>query len=86
MRILLDTNVIIYREASYVPHREIGILFRWLDQLHYEKCIHPETIDEIRRHNDQSVVETFETKMGNYLKLKTLAPENERINSKCLSF
>ncbi|HDY87968.1 MAG TPA: hypothetical protein ENH82_07645 [bacterium] len=81
MRILLDTNVIIYREASYVTRQEIGVLFRWLDQLHYEKCIHPETIDEIRRHKDKSVVAAFEAKIGNYLQLKTLAPENERISS-----
>ena len=81
MRFLLDTNIIIYREASYTPRRDIGILFRWLDQLHYEKCIHPETITEISRHKDQSVVNAFEAKISNYHLLKTLAPVNDKIHS-----
>lgn len=81
MRVLLDTNIIIYREANKPPRREIGILFRWLDQLHYDKCIHPETIDEIRRHQDKSVVDAFEAKITNYQQLKTIAPKNDDINS-----
>lgn len=81
MRFLLDTNIIIYRESSYAPRRDIGILFRWLDQLHYEKCIHPETIAEIRRHKDRSVVNAFEAKISNYQPLKTLAPENDNIRA-----
>lgn len=81
MRFLLDTNIIIYREASYAPRRDIGILFRWLDQLHYEKCIHPETITEIRRHEDTSVVNAFEAKITNYQPLKTIAAENDKIRS-----
>lgn len=80
MRILLDTNIIIYREANYTPRHEIGILFRWLDELHYEKCIHPETIVEIRRHQDKQIVDAFETKIKNYQVLKTLAPEGDRIS------
>jgi hypothetical protein len=81
MRILLDTNIVIYREANYTPRREIGVLFRWLDKLHYEKCIHPDTIAEIRRHEDKSVVDAFEAKITNYHALKTLAPENDDIRS-----
>lgn len=81
MRFLLDTNIIIYREASSAPIREIGILFKWLDQLHYEKCIHPETVTELRRHKDTSVVTAFEAKIKNYQLLKTLAPENDKIRS-----
>jgi len=81
MRILLDTNIIIYREANYTPRQEIGILFRWLDQLHYEKCIHPETIAEIRRYKDKAVINAFEVKIANYQQLKTIAPENDDIRN-----
>ena len=81
MRILLDTNIIIYREASYTPRQEIGILFRWLDRLHYEKCIHTETIAEIRHHKDKAVVDAFEAKITNYQQLKTIAPENDDIRA-----
>jgi len=81
MRFLLDTNIIIYREANYAPRRDIGVLFRWMDKLHYEKCIHPETIAEIRRHKDTSVVAAFEAKISNYQPLKTIAPESNEIRS-----
>jgi len=81
MRVLLDTNIIIYREANKPPRQEIGILFRWLDQLHHQKCIHPKTIEEIRRHKDQSVVSAFEAKITNYHQLKTLAPESTSVSA-----
>jgi hypothetical protein len=47
MRVLLDTNIIIHREASTVVRENIGVLFNWLDRLHYP-CIHPLSIAEIR--------------------------------------
>lgn len=47
MRILLDTNIIIHREASKVINQDIGVLFNWLDRLHYSKCVHPITIIEL---------------------------------------
>ncbi|MEP0914461.1 hypothetical protein NDI45_26520 [Leptolyngbya sp. GB1-A1] len=81
MRVLLDTNIIIYREANKPPRQEIGILFRWLDQLHYQKCIHPKTIEEIHRHKDKSVVLAFDAKITNYYPLKTLAPESSSISA-----
>ncbi len=46
MRVLLDTNIIVHREASTVIKQQIGTPFRWLDRLHYAKCIHPLSIDE----------------------------------------
>lgn len=75
MRILLDTNIIIHREANRVSIKEIGVLFKWLDKLHYDKCIHPLSLDEIRKHKNTSVVETIEIKIQNYNLLKTEAPE-----------
>ena len=50
MRVLLDTNIIIHREASTVVKEEIGVLFNWLDRLHHAKCVHPLTIAEIGKH------------------------------------
>ena len=75
MRILLDTNIIIHREASKVVQKEIGTLFYWFDRLHYEKCIHPLSIEEIKKHQDNSVVETMEAKVKNYILLKTQATD-----------
>ena len=79
MRVLLDTNIIIHREASGVVKREIGVLFHWLDELHHTKCIHPLTISEIRRHKDSRVVASFEAKLKSYSELKTEAPETPEI-------
>jgi hypothetical protein len=75
MRVLLDTNIIIHREATKIINKEIGILFNWFDKLHYEKCIHPLSLSEIRKHKDENVVKTIEAKTQNYNLLKTEAPE-----------
>jgi hypothetical protein len=79
MRVLLDTNIIIHREASKVYNQDIGLLFNWLDRLHYEKCIHPLSIEEINSHKDEEVVNTMIVKAGNYNLLKTESPENPSI-------
>lgn len=75
MRILLDTNIIVHREASRVINEDIGVLFNWLDKLHYEKCIHRVTLDEIRGYQDAAVVRVMEIKIANYNTLKTIAPD-----------
>ena len=79
MRILLDTNIIIHREASTVVREDIGVLFNWLDRLHWTKCVHPLTTDEIRKHRDPKVVATFDAKLKQYFELKTEAPESPEI-------
>lgn len=47
MRSLLDTNILIHREAAMVVHQDVGKLFFWLDKLKYEQCIHPVSLGEI---------------------------------------
>ncbi len=81
MRILLDTNILIHREASRIINEDIGILFGWFDKLHYEKCIHPLSLSEIQKHKDSDTVKTIETKIKNYTFLKTEAPESSEIES-----
>lgn len=71
MRVLIDTNIIIHREASRVINEDIGFLFNWLDRLGYEKCIHPLSIEEISTHQDEQVVNTMKIKIANYNLLKT---------------
>jgi hypothetical protein len=66
MRVLLDTNIVIHREAATVVKSSIGVLFRWLDRLKHEKCIHPGTIQEISRHQDERVRRSFATKLESY--------------------
>lgn len=79
MRILIDTNIIIHREASQVYNEDIGLLFNWLDRLRYEKCVHPDSLVEISKYQDQDVVRTMKIKINNYNVLKTISDDNEDI-------
>ena len=71
MKALLDTNIIIHREANKVINQDIGILFKWLVKTKYTKCVHPSSVNEIRKNLNQSTVDTFNVKLGNYEVLKT---------------
>lgn len=80
MRILLDTKIVIHREAATVINEDIGVLFRWLDNLHYTKCIHPVTAQEIERHKDPKVLKTIRTKLDSYNVLKTISPVGSEVS------
>ena len=73
MRVLLDTNIIIHREAGKIRNPDIGILFNWLDKLKADKCVHPLTIEELKKHLDPETVRTMGIKVANYTTLKTQA-------------
>jgi predicted nucleic acid-binding protein len=74
MRALLDTNILIHREAAVVRNEDIGQLFNWLDRLHISKIVHPISVDEINRHGEEKVKKSFAIKLASYNLLKTLAP------------
>jgi len=71
MKILLDTNIIIHREASKIVNNDIGILFYWLDKLHYAKVVHPLTARELNRNLNPETAKTMQVKLANYEVLKT---------------
>jgi predicted nucleic acid-binding protein len=79
MKILLDTNIVIHREATTVIHEDIGILFKWLDNLHHTKCIHPVTAEELNKHEDPKVRKSLKLKLSNYNILKTEAPIADQV-------
>lgn len=81
MKILLDTNIVIHREAATVINEDIGILFRWLDNLHHTKCIHPVTVAEFKKYHDPKVQKSLKIKLANYNVLKTMAPLSEEIKN-----
>jgi predicted nucleic acid-binding protein len=81
MRVLLDTNVLIHREAAVVVHQSIGPLFNWLDKLHCEKCVHSGSQTEIAKHQDPKVRSAFAAKLVSYNVLKTLAPVGPEIQA-----
>ena len=79
MRVLIDTNIIIHREASKIYNKDIGLLFNWIDKLKYEKCIHPLSIEEISNYQDSDVVDTIKVKIKNYNLLKTESEDRDLI-------
>ena len=81
MRALLDTNILIHREARTVVREDIGELFRWLDRLGYVKCVHPLSREEINKHADADVVRSLKIKIGSYEVLKTKAPDSASITA-----
>lgn len=79
MKVLLDTNIIIHREANKIYNQEIGQLFNWLDRLKYTKYIHPLTVDEINKYKDKGALDTMNIKIESYNKIKHSAPLGEKI-------
>ncbi|QHS55371.1 hypothetical protein GWR56_07395 [Mucilaginibacter sp. 14171R-50] len=79
MRALLDTNIIIHREAERLQNEDIGFLFNWLDRLKIEKCIHPATVTELNNYGNEQAVKRMNVKIGNYNILKTIAPLAEEV-------
>lgn len=79
MKVLLDTNIIIHREANKIYKPEIGQLFKWIDNLKYSKYIHPLTVEELDRHKDANVFNTMSIKIESYNLLKHQAPLGEEI-------
>lgn len=74
MRALLDTNILIHREAQLAVRQDIGLLFNWLDRLGYNKVVHPLSIAEISRHEDPRVRRSFDAKLASYNALRAPAP------------
>lgn len=79
MRVLLDTNIIIYRENKKMTNYSIGHLFRWLDKLKYDKLIHPLTKKEIAEYQYADPAEAMTLKLDAYQELKTQALMAEQV-------
>ena len=79
MRVLLDTNIIIYRENKNMINYSIGHLFRWLDKLKHDKLIHPLTKKEIAEYQYTDPAEAMTLKLDAYQELKTQAPMAEQV-------
>lgn len=74
MRVLLDTNILIHREAATVVREDIGVLFNWLDRLGNEKCVHPASVREIEKHRDERIRRSFRIKLESYRLIQIPSP------------
>ncbi len=82
MKVLLDTNIIIHRENIKATNYGIGLLFYWLDKLHYEKCIHPLVFDELRSFQNETMQELYTARLSAYTQLKAIANQTDEFRQK----
>jgi len=81
MKALLDTNIIIHREASRVINQDVGILYRWLERAKYTKCVHSLSVSEIEKYKDKQTVETFQIKLDSYERIDIPSPLQPELKS-----
>lgn len=81
MKALLDTNIIIHREASRVINQDVGILYRWLERAKYTKCVHSLTVSEIEKYKNQQAVDTFQIKLDSYERIDIPSPLQPELKS-----
>jgi predicted nucleic acid-binding protein len=74
MKALLDTNIIIHREASRVINQDVGILYRWLERAKYTKCVHSLTVSEIEKYKNKQTVDAFQIKLDSYERIDIPSP------------
>ena len=79
MKALLDTNIIILRETATDVSQDIGLLYRWLDKGRYLKCVHPATIDEIKKNPNASTVSLSLAKLDSYEVVGTSSPMQDAV-------
>lgn len=85
MKVLLDTNIIIHREGSSLNNENIGILYFWLDKLHYDKYVHYHTKNEINKFKDKATIDSFNKKLQSYFTIdieSDLDPRVEELSQK----
>ena len=76
LKALLDTNIIIHRENLQATNYSIGLLFKWLDKLHYEKLVHPYSLQELRKANNSTQQEIYNARLAAYVEMKSTAPQS----------
>ena len=81
MKALLDTNIFIHREASKVINQDVGTLFLWLDRAQYVKCIHSESVEELKKHADKAYVDSLMTKASSYEIIEIPSPLDSRVKA-----
>ena len=67
MRILIDTNIFIYRENDHILPNDLQILLNVLNQLEIKLLIHPDSIKEIMRDLNEERKNIALSKLNTYL-------------------
>ena len=86
MKALLDTNIIIHREANKIVSQDIGILYRWLDRGLYTKCIHSATIEKVKKNPCKETVDLFLVKLESYEIIEIPSPLQDEVKTMSIQF
>jgi len=70
MRILLDTNIIIYREDNKIIHEDLQTLIKIIQKSKIDLIVHPKSIDDIKKDPDKKRQKITLSKFGVYQSLK----------------
>lgn len=82
--ILLDTNILIYREGEKILEPDVQLLSRLLmDSMDYKLCVHPMSIDELSKHKDECQRQVILSKVGIYKKLEDIPIVTQEFITKC---
>ena len=82
--ILLDTNILIYREGEKILEPDVQLLSRLLmDSMDYKLCVHPMSIDELSKHKDERQRQVILSKVGIYKKLEDIPIVTQEFITKC---
>ena len=77
MRILIDTNIFIDRENDHVLSNELQVLLKILNSKQIEICIHPKSIEEIKRDSNISRKNIALSKLNTYPILEHSPDQNK---------
>ncbi|RLG23423.1 hypothetical protein DRN85_09380 [Methanosarcinales archaeon] len=80
MRILIDTNIFIYREDDHVLSSDLQNILRILNLLKVEILVHPKSIEEIRKDRNEDRKKIMLSKIRTYPLLES-PPDPSRDNS-----
>jgi len=78
MRVLIDTNIFIYREDDKNVSPDISILMRILKQTHTDILLHPASLDDIQRDKNQKRKEITLSKVKAYQILENAPIPNKK--------
>ena len=78
-KVLLDTNIIIHREAPRVLNPNVCSLFRWFRRGNYTGYIHPITVDEIRKNSNSASADAMLKKLESYEQLHFATPLHDEV-------
>lgn len=80
MRILIDTNIFIYREDDRVLSSNLQNVLKTLNNLNVEILLHPKSIEEIKRDRNEDRKKVMLSKIHTYPLLESPPDSNKHTN------